>query len=339
MKRILSIIALASLFCAGAAAQSQVKVREPIHLYEGTAPGSTHLKNNELQFEAMGDYWVMNVEDPTITPYIADSRCNTGAAMLVCPGGGFTSLSYDKEGNNVAKWFAEHGITAFVLKYRLNYTYETAKEAEEALKAQFSALDAMENNRTEAAAIAGPGQRGLREMANMSDKEREEMMRQMQAQRPQGPNARELGCDDGRVAMAYIREHAAEYGIDPDKIGIIGFSAGSAVTLSVAFNHDEKSKPNLVVPVYGSTQATEPPKDATPLFVLAPEFDINPTSPTGYNLYELWVKNRLPAELQYFSGTHHGFGYKYDGEPVNIWMKLLYNFMIKNGFIKADYLE
>ena len=68
MKRILSIIALASLFCAGAASQSQVKVREPIHLYEGTAPGSTNLKNNELQFEARGDYWVRNVADPTRTP-------------------------------------------------------------------------------------------------------------------------------------------------------------------------------------------------------------------------------------------------------------------------------
>ena len=337
MKKTLAFLMLMALLCGGAAAQSQVTVREPVRLYEGTAPGSTNLKNNELQFDAMGDHWVMNVEVPTITPYLADPRFQTGAAMLVCPGGGYTSLSYDKEGNTVAKWFAEHGITAFVLKYRLNYTYETVDEAKKALEDQFKALDAQDSG-AEAAAIAGPGGRGLPDIEKMSEKEREEFFASMQKSRRQGNDASQLAGDDGRTAMAWIRDHAADYGIDPDRIGIIGFSAGSGVTLNVAYNHDESSKPNLVVPVYGSTMAAEPPMDAAPLFVLAPEFDIMGT-PTGYNLFELWHRNRLPAELHYFSGTHHGFGLKYDGEPVNIWIKLLYNFMIKNNFIQADYLQ
>lgn len=334
MSKQLILSTLAALFCLGAAAQSQVTVREPVRLYDGVAPGSKNLKNNELQFDALGDHWVMNVEVPTITPYLADPRYNTGAAMLVCPGGGYTSLSYDKEGNTVAKWFAEHGITAFVLKYRLNYTYETVEEAKAALEAQFKALDAKDNG-SEAAAIAGPGQNGLPHIEKMSQEERKKFFAEIQKRR--ADDASVLSGDDGRTAMAWIRSHAAEYGINPDKIGIIGFSAGSGVTLNVAFHHDVASKPNLVVPVYGSTLATEPPADATPLFVLAPEFDIMDT-PTGYNLFELWHKNHLPAELHYFSGTHHGFGLKYNDEPVNIWIKLLYNFMIKNGFIEADYL-
>ncbi len=140
-----------------------------------------------------------------------------------------------------------------------------------------------------------------------------------------GNSAAKLAGDDGRKAIEIVRTRASEWEINPDKIGIIGFSAGSGVALNVCFDHNDASKPNLVVPVYGSAFEENVPDNAAPLFVLAPEFDINPGTPTGLNLYQMWHKAQLPAELHYFHGTNHGFGIKDNGEPVNIWPYLLYN--------------
>ena len=75
-----------------------------------------------------------------------------------------------------------------------------------------------------------------------------------------------------------------------------------------------------------------------PLFITAPEHDIYGV-PTSFELYRMWQQAKLPAELHYFTGAPHGFGLKPDGEPTNIWPKLAYNFMIKTGFIDANYLE
>ncbi len=151
-------------------------------------------------------------------------------------------------------------------------------------------------------------------------------------------SAAKLAGDDGRKAIEIVRERASEWGINPDKIGIIGFSAGSGVALNVCFDHNDASKPNLVVPVYGSAFEENVPDDAAPLFVLAPEFDMNPQASTGLNLYEMWHKAQLPAELHYFHGTNHGFGIKDNGEPVNIWPYLLYNFINKVDFIDSKYI-
>ena len=73
---------------------------------------------------------ILNVVDPELWAYLPAKGTETGAAVVVCPGGGFTALSWHQEGPNVAKWMAGHGIAAFVLKYRIAYSgadYEEAK--------------------------------------------------------------------------------------------------------------------------------------------------------------------------------------------------------------------
>src|SRR6185369_8826470 len=77
---------------------------------------------------------------------------------------------------------------------------------------------------------------------------------------------------DGKAALAYVRAHAAEYGILPDHIGMIGFSAGGTVTAGCSFNYTPENKPNFVAPVYAfypDSMMNAVPTDAPPMFIAA----------------------------------------------------------------------
>lgn len=279
-------------------------VATEIPLYEGSAPGSESWDWEEFRLDnpADGQTYVANVSTPTLLPFLPDPGKATGAAMIVCPGGGHQILSYSAEGTNVARWLADRGVAAFVLKYRLIHFAKTPEEA------FWYVL-------------------GLPEpAADQADPE---------AARAHRAEAIALSNDDGRAAVAWVRRHAAEYGIDPDRIGIIGFSAGAGVTASVCFDHEAESRPNLVAPIYGGTYPGFIPEDAAPLFVVAPELDQRPGL-TGIGLYTAWQQAKLPAELHYFAACEHGFGYKKDGAPVNDWITLLLHFMQKTGFVPGE---
>ena len=91
-----------------------------IPLYAGVAPGSEGAQQREQWSEVMGDHVARNVTRPMLTPYLPEKGKSTGAAVIVAPGGGFKVLSMKNEGALVARWLADHGIAAFVLKYRVN---------------------------------------------------------------------------------------------------------------------------------------------------------------------------------------------------------------------------
>src|SRR5204862_3844065 len=93
-----------------------------VPLYPGVAPGSENAKQVEAWASAPGDLVARNVTRPTISPYLPPKGTNTGAAVLGAPGGGNVLLSMGREGYDVAEWLAAHGVTAFVLKYRVNET-------------------------------------------------------------------------------------------------------------------------------------------------------------------------------------------------------------------------
>ena len=211
---------------------------------------------------------------------------------------------FTKEGSNVAEWLSAHGVAAFVLKYRLVHF---ARNSEEAFYS-ITGAPAPEYTPEEQAAL---------------DAHR--------------PVARALGNDDGRAAIAYVRSHAAEFGVDPDRIGIMGFSAGGFLTSDVALNHTPESRPNLVAPIYGAATALPEvlPQDAAPLFVAAPEIDLF-NGLTGISMVQAWRAAGLPAEAHYFACENHGFGYYPEPErqrPSFVWIDLLYAFMQKTSFL------
>lgn len=320
MKRSRIILFVAACICETIAfsqtGNGSVTVTEEFPLYEGAVPGNENRHTDpEQTFFISDEHITVNVSTPTLTAYLPSKEKATGAAMVVCPGGGYFMLSIDVEGHNVARALAEKGIAAFVLKYRLAPVGETVPE--------------IIGNVSKMLGVNPDNPSEKREQGGISQEQIEAMQKIMISD---GPSITDLAGNDGRAAMSYVRHNASQYGIDPSRIGIIGFSAGSGVTLDVAFNHDQDSKPSIVVPVYGSRAAEVLPPDPVPMFFLSPQYDVF-GEPTAYNLYKLYHQNGLPAELHYFTGTKHGFGYKADGEPVNVWVNLLYNFMIKVGFL------
>jgi acetyl esterase/lipase len=87
-----------------------------IPLWEAGPPGFEALRHEP---ERAQDWWVRNIHYPTLTAFLPDPARSTGAAVIICPGGGHRELVFEAEGARAAQWFAERGIAAFALKYRL----------------------------------------------------------------------------------------------------------------------------------------------------------------------------------------------------------------------------
>jgi acetyl esterase/lipase len=124
-------------------------------------------------------HWAGNVSRPTMTIYRPKAR-NTGAAMLVLPGGGYEAVAMDLEGTEICDWLTKQGITCVVLKYRVPQAWHHGEHhVEEAPKVQ-------------------------------------------------------LPLQDAQRAMGLLRSRASSYGIDPHKVGVIGFSAGGHLAAAVS---------------------------------------------------------------------------------------------------------
>lgn len=155
-----------------ALAQPQPQV---IPLWEKGAPGFENRKDIPEQAK---DYWVKNINNPSLTVFRPDKEKATGCAVVVAPGGGFRELVFDAEGKQAAEFLNSIGVTVFVLKYRL------------------------------------PGELN-------------------------SPYTPENVRQDAHRAIRLVRSRAAEFNIDPKRVGMLGFSAGGAVIMMVAFDKGE----------------------------------------------------------------------------------------------------
>ncbi len=146
-----------------------------------------------------------------------------------------------------------------------------------------------------------------------------------------------LEITDGKNAIAYVRAHVGEYGIDPHRIGIIGFSAGGTVAASAAFNYNSENRPDFVAPVYPyfpPEMVTKIAADAPPLFVVAATDDGLNLAPHSVNLYQQWLTAKHPAEMHLYSAGGHGFGMRVQHLPSDTWIDRFGDWLRVNNYLK-----
>ncbi len=145
-----------------------------------------------------------------------------------------------------------------------------------------------------------------------------------------------LSIEDGSNAIAYVRENANRWGLDANKIGLMGFSAGGAVTVGAALNGTESNRPDFIVPVYpwmSVIGAYEMPEDLPPMLVICASDDPLLLAPDSVELYSKWTKDGGKAELHMYSQGGHGFGMERQGLPSDDWISRFYEWAVAEGLV------
>ena len=241
---------------------------------------------------------VRNVVTPTLTPVLPDPARATGAAVIVAPGGAFYMLSIDSEGYAAAHWLAEHGVAAFVLKYRTQVTPRDPKGYREVMSARMSKNPDGKPIETPVEAI-----------------------------------------EDAKAAVRLVRARAADWAIDPRRVGFAGFSAGAMTALSVGLVDDAASRPDFIAPIYPPMLAQDVPDFAPPMFLAIalddPLFAVN----KDLGLIQSWRKARRPIEVHLYERGGHGFGMNDTSQASGMWIEQFYAWMNDRGIVGNEFMR
>jgi acetyl esterase/lipase len=265
-----------------------------IVLGTGPLPGARHAEAWHRQY---GSVFARNVTVATLTPFLPDPAKATGTAVIVAPGGGFRSLSMQNEGWDVARALADRGVAAFVLKYRLEQTPVD--------------LDGFAHSMREMLSGPVPAHR-IDPAASISRL---------------GPQ-----IADARAAFARVRARAEEWGVDPQRIGMVGFSAGAMLTLATTLA-GEDARPAFIGTVYGPLAPLDVPPDAPPLFV-AIAADDGLFAGGGFGLVERWRAARRPVEFHLYEQGGHGFGMYRKPTTSTGWFDAFARWMAMHGWLE-----
>jgi acetyl esterase/lipase len=222
------------------------------------------------------------VHYPSIFVFLPPKETATGAAVLVCPGGGDNTLTIDHEGRDIALWFNKIGVAAFVVKYRLaktpgfpTYTHDTS-------------------------------------------------------------------IGDVLRAVRLVRSRAADWSVDPQRIGLIGFSAGGATCANAGVRYDAgkadatdpveraSSRPDFEMLLYPGSSVADPlivPKDAPPIFLAATTEDAAGALGAA-KVYMDYLAAKIPAEIHVYNTGAHGFALETTGLPVSTWNERLKDWLV-----------
>ncbi len=250
-----------------------------------------------------GDPMARNISKATLTPVLADPDKATGASVIVAPGGGFMWLSMGNEGWEVAEALAEQGINAFVVKYRLQPTAPSLEGFEKQMNRRFEEAE---------------------ESSGEDDS-------QSAPERPRWDLSNQI--EDVEAAYAMILERADEWGVDTDRIGMIGFSAGAGLTMATVLE-SEKVDLAFIGPIYGGMGAVDVPKDAPPMFaaIAVDDFLFN----GEFGLIKSWYQAEVPVEFHLYQNGGHGFGLGNPDRTSNKWFDAFMHWLDVNGFLTAE---
>lgn len=145
-----------------------------------------------------------------------------------------------------------------------------------------------------------------------------------------------FSIQDGIEAMRHVRGHATEYGIDPNRIGMMGFSAGGAVAMGVMYESEPEDHPDFFVPVYSWTTVypvQEAPLNAPPMLVICATDDGLDLAKGSVELYQSWLQTGASAGLIMYSKGGHGFGMRKQGLPSDDWIERVYEWIVSENMV------
>lgn len=263
-----------------------------IPLYGDKTPGSTA---SESWVRVAGSPpMVRNVTRPTLTPVLPNPAKATGAAVVVAPGGAFMILSMDSEGWKVARALADRGIAAFVLKYRL---IPTPPEDKDLVGFMAQRMGAIQFDPTKPPTLANPN-----------------------------------ATEDSLAALALVRANASKWNINPQRVGMIGFSAGAMATLDTVLATKGNEGPNFFGYIYGPQARVEVPAAAPPMFA-AIAFD-DPLFPSmGFPIAAAWHEAQRPVEVHAYQKGGHGFGVGQPGTTAALLIDQFTAWLSMQGFL------
>lgn len=240
---------------------------------------------------------VTNVTKPTISIYRPAKERDAGAAVLICPGGGYWNLYWELEGEEVAAWLNSLGVTGILLKYRVPRRPDDVK--------------------------GEPARRPLQ---------------------------------DAQRAVRLVRSKAKEWGIDPHRIGITGFSAGGHLAVATATSFDKRTyepvddldkiscRPDFAIPVYSGYLKVKDkdelhpglsiPKGTPPVFLVHGSDDIVSPPEHSVIMYLALKRAGVPTELHIYANTTHDFGVRAADRPYATWTQSCARWMQDQGFVK-----
>jgi acetyl esterase/lipase len=286
--------------CSGAPAWAQTELR----LWPGEAPGSERWAIEEsVARSPSGDRVIANVSVPTLTVFLPDASVATGAAAVIAPGGALRVLGFDNEGVKLAEWLNERGIAGFVLKYR------TLQQEPRAARATPPGMPVPGSPQRPELVIVNANANPAPDDAALAE-------------------VLELAVTDAQAALKLVRSRAGEWRIDPERVGIVGFSAGGGVAVGTALAEKSDASPDFLVSVYGpSLQDVNVPAHAPPVFIAVGATHFNVTNGC-LALFAAWKAAGKPAELHVYDGVSGGFGMTKRGHPVDGWTDRLHEWLV-----------
>lgn len=226
------------------------------------------------------DKTIVGVSEPTITVYLPEESKNVGTAVILCPGGGMRALSWSNDVERMAKFLNAQGIAAVGLKYRLN------------------------NGQASGAPSGAP--RGPMPQYDVTGFDKFEHAN-ANPSKGVGDDANDNAIDDARNAVKLVREHAAEWKIDPKKVGFLGFSAGGCVAIGATIRADEAEMPDFLATAYGPSMIdVVVPANAPDLLIMTRAEHMN-VAAGCLGLFLEWKKAGKNAELHMYGDGNGPF--------------------------------
>jgi acetyl esterase/lipase len=244
-----------------------------------------------------------NITIPTLTPYLPEPAKATGTGVIVVPGGGMHFLSVDNEGAWVAQRLAEAGVAAFVLRYRIQ---PTPVDHEEFVAMVVPAI----SNRQ-----------------HLSDV---------------GTAYRPSVAEDGAAAILLVRERADDWHVDPDRVGMLGFSAGGFVTAATALDAPVEARPDFLGGIYPALWGDAVvPRPVPPMFLAWATDDEGSDLiiASALRLYDAWRLAGGTVEAHAYASGGHGFGMAPRGTASDRWFGDFMAWLRCSGYLSSGVRE